>query len=126
MQCPKCQGSMQPVEVQGITVDRCDQCQGLWFDALEDRDIRGKAAALEVDRGASKTGAKQNKQGKIKCPHDGTPMVRMVDRQQRHIWYESCSICHGKFFDAGEFRDLKSNTLGDVLKRVFKGERKLT
>ena len=28
-----------------------------------------------------------------------------------HIKYESCPICYGTFFDAGEFRDLKENSV---------------
>jgi len=30
---------------------------------------------------------------------------------QFHIKYESCPICYGTFFDAGEFRDLKENSV---------------
>jgi Zn-finger nucleic acid-binding protein len=42
-------------------------------------------------------------------------MLRMVDAQQPHIWYETCEECGGSFFDAGEFRDLKRhNFLGRI------------
>ncbi len=46
-------------------------------------------------------------------------MVRMVDRDQPHIWYEKCSGRSGTFFDAGEFRDLKGETTLDVVKALF-------
>ena len=42
-----------------------------------------------------------------------------------NIWYESCPVCHGKFFDAGEFRDLTEKSIGDRIKHWLKGERKL-
>jgi len=44
-------------------------------------------------------------------------MTRIVDEQQRHIGYETCTDCNGSYFDAGEFRDLSQLTLSDVFKR---------
>lgn len=39
MRCPKCRSDMQPVNYEGVEVDRCGSCQGLWFDAGEFRDL---------------------------------------------------------------------------------------
>jgi Zn-finger nucleic acid-binding protein len=47
-------------------------------------------------------------------------MVRMVDAAQPHIWVESCPVCHGTFFDAGEFTDFKEHRIGEILR----GERR--
>jgi Zn-finger nucleic acid-binding protein len=44
-------------------------------------------------------------------------MIRMVDHQQPHIHFESCTLCHGVFFDAGEFRDYKEVTVAEWFKR---------
>ena len=117
---------MAPVKFEGVEVDRCSGCQGLWFDALEDRELRNRQGAERIDTGSKETGATHNTTGKIKCPRDGAAMIRMVDRQQPHIWYESCSSCFGTFFDAGEFRDLKTKSIGDFFRRVRKGERPLS
>jgi len=35
MKCPKCGASLQPETFHGVTVDRCPDCHGLWFDAGE-------------------------------------------------------------------------------------------
>ena len=35
MLCPKCVHEMETVSVDGIEVDRCTQCYGIWFDRLE-------------------------------------------------------------------------------------------
>jgi Zn-finger nucleic acid-binding protein len=51
-------------------------------------------------------------------------MVKMVDHKQPHIWYETCHSCFGVFFDAGEFRDFKEETLADYFKDLFAKERK--
>lgn len=35
MKCPKCGGDLVEVEHEGIKVDRCKSCQGVFFDAGE-------------------------------------------------------------------------------------------
>lgn len=102
MKCPKCEAAMEAVTIEGIEVNRCVSCQGLWFDMLEDEALRPIAAA--VDTGKSATGAKYNPIDRINCPLcANTQPLRMVDPQQSHIWFESFPSCYGRFFDAGEF-----------------------
>lgn len=125
MNCPKCQSPMDTVQVGSVEVDRCSGCGGMWFDAFEDEAVREAGQAATLDTGSAEAGRTQNQQGKIKCPRDGSPMIRMVDREQTHVWYESCSVCHGRFFDAGEFKDVSERTLGDFFKRWRAKERKL-
>jgi len=36
---------------------------------------------------------------------------------------KSCPTCYGRFFDAGEFRDLAHYSLADVIKGLFATER---
>ena len=43
----------------------------------------------------------------------------MTDHNQPHIKFESCTVCYGVFFDAGEFRDYKELTLTESVKRLF-------
>ncbi len=35
MKCPKCGADLRTEEYHGIQVDRCTECDGLWFDAGE-------------------------------------------------------------------------------------------
>ncbi len=118
MNCPKCLAAMQVVGVQGGEIDRCTGCGGLWFDMLEDEDLL--ALAAEIDTGDAAVGRQNNNIDRISCPKcsSGQPLIRMVDPAQPHIWFESCTVCYGKFFDAGEYRDLAEFTLGDWLKRL--------
>ena len=125
MNCPKCRSIMESVRFGDIEVDRCTGCEGLWFDALEDRDLRKQKGSEALDTGDAATGAEHDSHGKIDCPRCGIRMVRMVDREQPHVWYESCADCHGSFFDAGEFRDLKKRTIAELFRRSRRGERPL-
>jgi Zn-finger nucleic acid-binding protein len=51
-------------------------------------------------------------------------MVKMVDKDQPHIWYEQCHSCFGVYFDAGEFNDYKHRSLFDYIGDIFVKERK--
>ena len=35
LKCPKCEGTLRPVIVEEVTIDRCDTCQGIWLDEGE-------------------------------------------------------------------------------------------
>lgn len=35
LQCPKCNGQLQPLMFEGVELDACDKCGGVWLDANE-------------------------------------------------------------------------------------------
>ena len=117
MRCPKCRADMVQIDVQGTEVDRCNMCNGLWFDAGEIEALRNKEAASLIDTGSAKQGRQFNVVNDYRCPRCGGEMCRTVDEQQRHISYETCADCSGSFFDAGEFLDLSQLTVSDFFKR---------
>jgi Zn-finger nucleic acid-binding protein len=117
---------MSVASFEGIEVDRCLDCSGMWFDALEVQDLRHSKGAGVLDTGDAQRGAQHDTIGKIKCPVHAVPMVRMVDREQPHVWYEQCPTCYGIYLDAGEFRDLMDRTLSDMVKHWRKGQRPLS
>lgn len=113
---------MEVVTTEAGAVDRCTSCQGLWFDRLEARDQA--PFARQIDIGSASKGAEYNKVDRISCPVcPNTPLTRMVDNEQPHIWFEACSSCNGRFFDAGEFRDLNDHSLRDLLRRFTTPDR---
>lgn len=116
MNCPKCQSRLLPASFASIQVDRCERCQGIWFDLLELEDLQNLEGSETIDRGDPAIGKRHDEQARVSCPIDNVPMVRMVDTRQPHIWFESCPVCHGAFLDAGEFKDLKEHTLAEALR----------
>lgn len=124
MRCPKCRADMEIINVDGIEVDRCGSCGGLWFDAGEAEQLKTKRAAATLDTGSRDLGRKQNEIDDYRCPRCGGSILRMVDPEQRHIWYEKCGACHGSFFDAGEFADLSSHTVADFFRQLVAPERR--
>ena len=115
LKCPKCSAAMEKVTFEAITVDRCTSCRGLWFDAREHERLKNVGGAEDIDLGKPKAEDRGTKV-KINCPVCHTQLIRMVDHQQPHVWFESCTVCHGVFFDAGEFRDYKDHTVAEWFK----------
>lgn len=123
MKCPKCAAAMERVEFERIEIDRCTVCRGIFFDSMEAERLKKLPGSEAIDVGDAELGKQRNDQGRIRCPRDTTWMVRVVDPKQPHIWTETCPVCFGAFFDAGEFRDFKQETLGDLVKSWFARER---
>ena len=123
MRCPKCRADMEQVEYEGTEVDRCTICHGIWFDAGEIGMLRDKTAAAAIDIGDGKAGRESNPIDRYPCPRCGGGMVRVVDPKQTHIWYETCSSCHGSYLDAGELRDLATTTIADFFRDIATPER---
>jgi uncharacterized protein len=41
LNCPVCQGAMREVERQGVLIDTCTQCRGVWLDRGELEKLAG-------------------------------------------------------------------------------------
>ncbi len=124
LKCPKCAAPMQPVVHQGIEVDRCTACRGLWFDLLEHEDLKGKDDSEALDFGDPAQGKKNDKLQDVECPVCHAKMLKMVDRDRKDIHFEACAACYGVYFDAGEFKDWKKHHAFDWLKSLLARERK--
>ena len=123
MQCPKCAAAMAKVTFEGVEVDRCTGCQGLWFDMLEHEDLKALSGSEAIDTGSAEAGRKHDAQRRITCPVCAQPMIAMVVAGQPHIAYEACTVCYGVYFDAGEFTDFRVETFAESWRSVF-GQRK--
>jgi uncharacterized protein len=122
LQCPKCFHGMEAVTHDGITIDRCSGCQGLWFDGDEAQRLKHSPGSEVLDTGNAKKGRHYDERGDIRCPHCGKAMEKTAHWKQTHVWYEVCRD-HGIFMDAGEFTDFKYETLLDTVRAFIKGKR---
>ena len=119
MQCPKCNAKMEKVVFEGVEVDRCTNCRGIWFDFGEQKQLKQIKGSQVIDAGDAAAGKKMNAVSRVTCPKCGTLMTHMVDVEQTHIAYEACPHDYGVFFDAGEFTDYSRKTLLESLRRLF-------
>ncbi|MBN1818707.1 MAG: zf-TFIIB domain-containing protein [Sedimentisphaerales bacterium] len=124
MKCPKCNGDMESVQYEDIEVDRCTSCEGIWFDMLEADKLRTMSGSEAIDTGDPKLGREYDDIHNVICPKCQTQMIHMVDRRKPYIQYEACTVCYGLFFDAGEFRQFKHQTVLDFFRNLSARSRK--
>jgi uncharacterized protein len=123
MECPKCHAAMEEITYgRNMTIDRCTNCKGIWFDRGEAEALKDKWMSEFVDNGDPDIGKEYNKIGEVNCPRCSKLMDKVSDAKQPHIWYEVCED-HGMYFDAGEFTDYKYETLLDKFRDLVTGKR---
>ena len=54
MTCPKCQGEMRSYERNGVTVDQCNECRGLFLDRGELERLTDAERAFHAEPPASR------------------------------------------------------------------------
>ena len=91
--------------VQGVTVERCSSCSGIWFDARE----LGQLLAEDARHVASlRRGTDQEELGGKRgfCPRDGSELLRVYSSIDRSVILDACADCRGIWLDGGEFEKL--------------------
>ncbi len=75
MKCPKCEGSLSMIELQGTRVDQCSKCRGIWFDEHELETIMSMKRSELRPLSGSEDDAYNRAKGK--CPRDGSELMRV-------------------------------------------------
>lgn len=118
--CPKCGSAMEPRQIGAVQLDRCVGCGGLWLDALEkERLLEHKNAARHAEAGPAAAPGSVSDVTRILCPRDRSTMIHVVDPEQPHVGFESCTVCGGVFLDAGELTDLSEVTLRERIRAML-------
>jgi len=118
MRCPACRAELVVVEREGVELDWCPFCHGLWFDAGE---LAALAATLGVEI-PELVGDREK--GPRPCPRCKTSMDTLHLAQPPGLVLDLCPGGHGLWFDAGELATLSAaggGTPGDVV--TFFGEK---
>ena len=120
IECPKCYTRMKSIAIDQITVDRCQRCGGLWLDAMgKEQLLADRKAVKAIDTDPAAMGKRQDELTSIKCPVDHSAMIRMSAPGQAKVHFESCTVCGGMFFDAGELTELSKVSLGKRLRSLL-------
>jgi len=118
MNCPKCDALMEPVIFNELTIERCTSCKGIWFPEAEHKELKAMPGSEVIDIGSAKEGKKNDSIRSIPCPVCEIIMDGVDDTFQPHIHYESCPRGHGVYFDAGEYKDFKEESISDFFKSL--------
>jgi Zn-finger nucleic acid-binding protein len=119
LQCPKCPDTaLEGVQGEGVAVDRCPTCGGIWFDAHElERALEAKHSGLTMR--VPKPVDEVKDAQKAVCPECKTPMIKLNSLSKPRVVMDACKVCHGRWLDGGEFEKLKGTGVLGRLKRVF-------
>ncbi|MCS7183214.1 MAG: zf-TFIIB domain-containing protein [Thermoanaerobaculum sp.] len=119
MRCPACRAELLVAERDGLELDWCPFCRGLWLDSGE---LEAITATLGV-RFAPLIGPREP--GTRPCPRCRKTMDSLALRGQPPLRLDVCPEGHGWWFDAGELSALSARrglgTAEDVVS--FLGER---
>lgn len=105
MKCPRTGTEMKEIEIGGIKVDISEACGGVWFDNFEIKkfDEVHESAGEELIQLMEKYRDKHlDLSQRLKCPKDGTIMMRRFYSPARAIEIDECPQCGGIWLDAGE------------------------
>ena len=102
MDCPACNAPMIVMEREGIELDYCPACRGLWFDA-DELALLAEACGIEVDLPDVADAAKADTAEAARaCPRCGKPMNKVLMGDDPPVVIDACPNQHGLWFDAGE------------------------
>lgn len=105
MKCPKCKiEDLKETKINGVKIDRCEHCGGLWFDKNElkiTRDNRDKNLSwLKFDLWEDENKLIVSGQS-INCPKDEKPLFK-IKYGNTDIMVDVCLECHGIWLDREE------------------------
>ncbi len=110
MDCPRCSCPLIVVEREGVELDYCIACKGIWFDTGE---LALLSQALNIDANLpdmQSIPATRTKEKPRPCPRCDKKMDKIL---LENVLVDRCARGHGLWFDWGE--------VGQVLERAATG-----
>lgn len=116
MQCPRCKiSNFTQVSYEGISVDKCQVCQGIWLDGGEVEQIikiHEKEFSQEIINqaiinsfsGVPKAEIKKN----LKCPKCHAVMSAINYEVSSGVIVDRCDAGHGIWFDKHELENIQA------------------
>ena len=115
MSCPRCESDLNHFEIRKLQLDRCVQCNGIWFDQGElqnllkaDNRLLGPEKTIaELRRNIRELPPDGGLGGRayINCPVCGKLMLRKRFSPHTRLVFDHCNA-HGVWLDGDEFSPL--------------------
>jgi len=106
LMCPKCRKEpMRPETFEGIEIDRCPVCKGLFFDKGELEAMLAKGEGNVADTLGFNAISDAMDAIAAQCPRCDRRMDPMVGAA--NVRMDVCSKCGGVFLDQGELATLQ-------------------
>ncbi len=115
--CPVCLTGLAPLKVGSVTVDRCPECAGVWFDAGEMNALAraGGRALTAVEHAAeSRPGHAVHLHADRNCPECGVGLRPFAYPWAPEVRLDGCPACKGIWFDDGELARIATHLPGNA------------
>ena len=118
MRCPNHKEPLLVLEYEGIEVDYCDDCHGVWLDPEEMALLFGAEHGWEQALRPT-AGEHLIKERSKRCPRCGVSMHKRVAGATTPVTCDLCPRGHGLWLDAGELHALiAQHTTDPVFQRM--------
>ena len=120
MKCPHCNIKLEITQYEGIEVERCAKCEGMWFEAQEVDQLEDTVFNQDEFKNTMITNVRD---GDIKCPKCEQKMKKF-DYRWEDLKLDYCTNSDGFWLDKGEemrIIEIVSQDLKDT-ERKFKIE----
>lgn len=98
MKCPNCDSKLELKQYNGIEVNKCSKCEGMWFDFKELDDLEDKILSNDDMKG---TLVWDKRTSERKCPICNKKMAKFNYRLN-DLELDYCESMHGYWLDKGE------------------------
>lgn len=107
MKCPRDGAELKPVRVDGIELDKCHHCDGLWFDAGELDRVRKLDRSDIEEQIERQYGSPEVPAGKVegymRCPRCPDGRLNQVTYTfEKRVKIDRCDHCFGVWVDNSE------------------------
>ncbi len=117
MNCPKCQSTTHEMTIEGVVLDFCPSCKGMWFD----KDEMAFMTELPDDIPNVSEVQKEARKTDYDCPRCGNKLEEMKFVQVQDLLIDRCPQCKGIWLDDGELPKLEAiaATIGDAKSKII-------
>jgi Zn-finger nucleic acid-binding protein len=116
MNCPKCSAEMAPFTTEGVELDFCEKCSGIWFDHGELAFYTETTEDVPSMEDAIANGDSTDSL----CPRcEDIALVETAFIPGESLLVDICPGCRGVFLDRNELAKVQSMSVErDVLQKV--------
>jgi Zn-finger nucleic acid-binding protein len=91
---------------QGVKIDVCQTCKGIWLDTMELQDLLKGVEGAPVKGPAPEITVPETT-GEMTCPHCSLGLVPFEYAGDSGIELDRCPKCQGLWLDAGEWETIE-------------------
>jgi Zn-finger nucleic acid-binding protein len=125
MNCVACGEPMLALELEGVEIDHCLACGGIWLDADELEILTGRPEEVQCVLKQPTVDSSHRKSSR-RCPICGKKMEEFKSSPDSELYLDRCKKQHGLWFDRGELNEIvrmfdapQCETVSNLLKNMF-------